>query len=99
MAGRDHAQVDGLGFSPVGVNVAAQDLEEADLGGQRDLADLVEEDGAAVGGDELALQRAEDIAKQLRERGSRRVVAAKLIRGSGQKPAAIPPGRVRVIVR
>ena len=55
--------------------------------------------GPGEGGNELALQRAEDIAEQLRERGSRRVVAAKLIRSSGQKPATIPPGRVRVIVR
>lgn len=55
--------------------------------------------GPGEGGDKLALERAQDIAEKLKKRGSRRVVAAKLIRGSGQKPATVPPGRVRVIVR
>ena len=55
--------------------------------------------GSGEGGDGLALQRAEQIADTLIDRGTRRVVAAKIIRGSGQKPASIPAGRVRIIVR
>jgi outer membrane protein OmpA-like peptidoglycan-associated protein len=55
--------------------------------------------GPGEGGDILALQRAQKIADSLTERGIRRVVAAKLIRGGGKKPASIPAGRVRVIVR
>lgn len=55
--------------------------------------------GPGEGGDILALQRAQKIADALRERGTRRVVAAKLVRGSGRAPASIPAGRVRVIVR
>jgi outer membrane protein OmpA-like peptidoglycan-associated protein len=55
--------------------------------------------GAGEGGDGLALQRARKVADALISRGTRRVVAAKLVKGSGQKPASIPAGRVRVIVR
>lgn len=55
--------------------------------------------GTGEGGDIVALQRAQKVADALRERGTRRVVAAKLVRGSGQAPASIPAGQVRVILR
>lgn len=55
--------------------------------------------GSQEGGDALALQRAQKIADALRDRGTRRVVAAKLVKGSGERPAKVPAGRVRVIVR
>jgi len=55
--------------------------------------------GEGEGGDRIALKRARIITAILTKRGTRRVVAAKLIKGGGKKKKTGGAGRVRVIVR
>jgi hypothetical protein len=55
--------------------------------------------GPGEGGDKIALRRAKIIAEMLTERGTRGVVAAKLVKRANAKQGPHTPGRVRVIVR